>query len=147
MKVMLCKLREVVKDGSDNKTMEDKPTTELDNDNKEAKPKQEDKDVNAQKLIQQLRYVLPMNDPLFLAKLRAIGLLPGNMKAEMKSVTTTMDQAKHFLKHMILPDFAANTAKIQKLLTLIEDHNPRLTRQLISSIRNEVKTLPMSEDG
>ena len=124
--------------------MEDKPTTELDNDNKEAKP---DKDVNAQKLIQQLCYVLPMNDPLFLAKLRAIGLLPGNMKAEMKSVTTAMDQAKHFLKHIILPDFTANTAKLQKLLALIEDHNPRLTRPLISSIRNEVKTLPMSEDG
>ena len=46
---------------------------------------------------------LPMDDAIFLAKIRSKGLLPGDIKATLKSLPTPAKQATEFLDQVIEP--------------------------------------------
>jgi len=101
-------------------------------------------------LMHQLRHALPMDDLIFVAKLRAAGLLPGNIKAEMKSFITQTDQAGYFLDNMMIPNLSSDTSKLQKLIIIFEGHGSRLTKKVIDDIRNnltEIKTPTTPENG
>ena len=50
-----------------------------------------------QKFYSELVRVLPLSDAMFRSDLFTAGLLPGNLKSEIKSMRTPAEKAEHFL--------------------------------------------------
>ena len=77
---------------------------------------------------------LPMDDAYFRSLLFSADLLPGNLKDEVKSMTTRADKAEYFLDHGIKGD----TTKFLNLLEVLkksEDNSViKLTEQIINDI-------------
>jgi len=72
---------------------------------------------------------LPMDDPTFVANLRAARLLPGNLKAKIKSLPTSADKADHFLDYVILPDISNNHDSLLALINVMEcSEYPKLNK-------------------
>ena len=60
------------------------------------------------KFYLQLVTTLPIDDPLFTAKLFTNDLLPGDHKGHVESLPTKSDKASYFLDHVIKPSVTSN---------------------------------------
>ena len=68
--------------------------------------------------------LLPMDDGMFMAKLYSAGLLPGDLWNKVKSESTSVDKAAHFLLCGIQND----ADNFNKLLTIMECDDNRLKK-------------------
>ena len=65
---------------------------------------------------------LPMDDALFITKLRVNQLLPGDTQDTLKSLSTRAKKASYFLNHVITPAVDIdNTSGFTKLLSVMEE--------------------------
>jgi len=79
---------------------------------------------------------LPMDDAIFIAKLRSAGLLPGNLKAEIKSLKTSADKADYFLDCVILPSISIDQTTFHKFLKVMEESGYDTVSTLARHIKN-----------
>ena len=77
---------------------------------------------------------LPMDDACFRSTLYSADLLPGNLKDEVKSMSTRADKAEHFLDHGINND----TAKFLKLFEVLKTSDDNSVIKLTEQLRNEM---------
>ena len=67
---------------------------------------------------------LPMKDVTFLAKLNSKGLFPGNLKAQVKSQSTSTEAADYLLDNKIAVDLKNdNDESFMQLLSAMEEFN------------------------
>ncbi|XP_065912961.1 uncharacterized protein [Dysidea avara] len=92
---------------------------------------------NIEKFSPQLLETLPMDDAIFIAKLRSAGLLPGNLKAEIKSLKTSADKADYFLDYVILPNISVNQTNFHKFLKVMEESG----NDTLSTLAKDIKKL------
>ena len=79
---------------------------------------------------------LPLNDAMFIARLYSKRLLPGNIKATLKSLPTPADKATEFLDQVIEPSLKNDDiTPLKKLLTVMEDSG---LKRLAKTIRSEL---------
>ena len=78
--------------------------------------------------------LLPMNDVIFIARLYSTGLLPDNLKEGVQSKPTAPDKADHFLQHGV----KNNTDSFNRLISIMEQHNSDLVRELAEKLRREI---------
>jgi len=90
--------------------------------------------------IPQLLETLPMDKAIFLGKLRASGLLSGDLKADLKSMSTSEDKADYFLDVVIIPTLPDDTTNLDKLLDVMEAYNDDNVKQLSGEIRAKCYT-------
>lgn len=65
---------------------------------------------------------LPMDDALFIAKLSAQELIPGDTDSKIKALPTQAEKASYFLNHVIKPALDIGyTAEFNKLLSVMQD--------------------------
>ena len=70
---------------------------------------------------------LPMKDVTFLAKLNSKGLFPGDLKAQVKSQSTSTEAADYLLDNKIAVDLKnGNDESFMQLLSAMEEFNPFL---------------------
>jgi len=62
-----------------------------------------------------------MNDAVFIAKLFAAGLLPGNSMTTMYLLPTAADMTDYFLDEVIFPDLDVGTRKLNCLLKIMKE--------------------------
>ena len=87
--------------------------------------------------------MLPMNDPLFVAKLFACGLLPGNLEQDIKAEKTPVDKATLFLGHRIKTDISVDdSTNFNKLLNVMEDSDYDNLKMLAEEIKTALKPQP-----
>ena len=86
----------------------------------------------------QLLTALPMDDATFIASLRAARLLPGNLKAVIKSLPTSADKADHFLDHVILPNISNDYDNLLALLSVMENSDYPSLNKLAVAIKREL---------
>ena len=80
---------------------------------------------------------LPMDDAIFVAKLRSKQLLPGNLKSTIESQKTSADKATVFLDKAIEPSLKNDDiTPLKKLLTVMEDSGNDLLKKLAKTIRS-----------
>jgi len=87
---------------------------------------------------------LPMRDVKFLAKLTVRGLLPGDLKDQVKDKSSLAEAADHFLDNSIKRDLNnGEDESLLKLLSAMEEFSSRL-RTLAGEIRDQLpnKALP-----
>jgi len=84
----------------------------------------------------QLLETLPMDDAIFIAKLRSAGLLPGNLKAELKSLKTSADKADYFLDCVILPNISVTQTNFHKFIKVMEECSYDAVSTLARDIKN-----------
>ena len=82
-----------------------------------------------------------MDDVKFIAKLFSEGLLPGNLKNQLKSQGTSADKAALFLDNVIEASVSSDGgSSFDKLLSIMEDceyeHVKELAKQIRTSLRN-----------
>ena len=88
---------------------------------------------------------LPMDDAIFLAKIRSKGLLPGDIKATLKSLPTPAKQATEFLDQVIEPSLKNDDIiPLKKLLTVMEDSGIDVLKKLAKTIRSALDCGPSS---
>jgi len=81
---------------------------------------------------------LPMRDAIFLAKLTARGLLPGDLKDQVKEKSSLADAADHFLDNSIKKDLKNDeSGSFLKLLSAMEEFSPQL-KILATEIQNRL---------
>ncbi|XP_065901069.1 protein NLRC3-like isoform X2 [Dysidea avara] len=79
---------------------------------------------------------LPLNDATFIAKLHSKRLLPGDIKAKLKTLGTPAEKATEFLDQVIEPFLKNNdVTPLKKLLTVMEDSG---LKRLTKTIRSEL---------
>lgn len=79
--------------------------------------------------------LLPMNDDVFLGKLYAKNLLPLNLKAVIKALSTPVEKASKFLDDVIKPSIENNIiARFNLLLTVMMDSNDDAIKELAERI-------------
>jgi len=89
---------------------------------------------------------LPMRDVTFLAKLTRRGLLPGDLKDQVKEKSSLAEAADHFLDNSIKKYLKNDKEEsFDKLLSAMEEYSPQL-RTLAAEIRDHLlhKSLSMS---
>ena len=91
---------------------------------------------------------LPLDDSLFVAELFACGLLPGDLKQQIKAERTPMDKATCFLDHTISHDVSVgNSTSLHKLLDVMEqsdnDSLKDLTKQIKIGLVGETMSNPI----
>jgi len=90
---------------------------------------------------------LPMRDAIFLAKLTARGLLPGDLKDQVKEKSSTADAADYFLDNIIKKDLKNDEmGSFLKLLSAMEEFSPRL-KILSTEIQNRLPDKGSSAPG
>jgi len=87
----------------------------------------------------QLLKTLPMDDAIFIANLRSARLLPGNLKAVIKSLPTSADKADHFLDHVILPNISKNHDNFLALMNVMENSDYPSLNKLAEEIKGATK--------
>jgi len=88
------------------------------------------------KYIPQLLKTLPMDDVIFIAELRSAGLLPGDLKAEIKSLKTSADKADYFLDCVILPNISVTQTNFHKFIKVMEECSYDAVSSLARDIKN-----------
>ena len=79
---------------------------------------------------------LPMDDVRFIAKLYSEGLLPGNLKSEVKSQKTSAEKAALFLDSVIEPSVTSDGgSNFDKLLNVMRDNEYQHVKELAKQIR------------
>ena len=92
--------------------------------------------------------VLPMDDSLFVANLYSCGLLPGDLKNQIKAEKTSIDKATCFLDHTIIPDVSVgNSANFNKLLDVMEKSGNDNLKVLVNEIETTLKEGPPNTDN
>ena len=91
---------------------------------------------------------LPMDDSLFTAELFAHGLLPGDLKQQIKAEKTPVDKATYFLDHKISSDVSVdNSTSFNKLLDVMEDSRNDSLKELAKEIKTALKEEPVNTDN
>ena len=83
--------------------------------------------------------VLPMDDPVFIARLTKHKLLPSDTNSQLKALPTRADKASYFLNHVIKPALDIDdSSSFDKLLFVMEqcgfDHVEKLAHEIKSKI-------------
>ena len=101
-----------------------------------------------QQFYVELVTILPMDDSLFLAKLFACGLLPGDLKQQIKAEKTPVDKATCFLDHKISSDVSVgNLRSFNKLLDVMEDSGNDSLKELAEEIKIALKRGLVNNDN
>ena len=79
-----------------------------------------------------------MDDNIFVARLLQSGLLPGDTKTKMRSLSTTTEKVDYFIDNVILPNVAANGTALQDLILVIENGNYYFMNKLLSDIKDSL---------
>ena len=82
-------------------------------------------------LVQQL----PLHDALFRSKIFSLGLLPGNLKEEIKARPTNIDKAEHFLDYLI----GKSPTNFKKLITFLLEYEDDALKQTAEDINKEME--------
>jgi len=90
------------------------------------------------KFTYKLLVSLPMDDNIFVARLLQSGLLPGDTKTKMRSLSTTTEKVDYFIDNVILPNVAANGTALQDLILVIENGNYYFMNKLLSDIKDSL---------
>ena len=95
---------------------------------------------------------LPMDDAVFVAELFKCGLLPGDLKHQIKAEKTLIDKATCFLDNKISRDISIdNSTSLNKLLTVMEksdnDTLKDLAKQIRISLEGETMNSPSMPTG
>ena len=77
--------------------------------------------------------VLPMEDARFRSTLFSAGLLPGNLKNEVKSKPTQADKAEHFLDCVI-----KSSKNFKQLINVMQECNDDSVKTLAEQIKVEI---------
>lgn len=79
-----------------------------------------------------------MDDAIFIAKLVAANLLPGNLKAEVKSLPTSADKADYFLDRMIYPNLNNDNSNLCTLLALMEKNKNIAVKNVAAEVKHAI---------
>ena len=92
-----------------------------------------------QQFYSKLVETLPMDDIKLIAKLYSEGLLPGNLKSQLKSEKTSADKAALFLDSVIEPSVTSDGgSSFDKLLPVMEDSEYQHVKELAGEIRTNL---------
>ena len=84
--------------------------------------------------------MLPMDDAVFIAELFSANLLPGNVKDQVKSMSTPADKATHLLDHVIQPSVMTGVgSSFDDLIKVMEDSEYDGVKELGGIIRSKLK--------
>ena len=97
--------------------------------------------------VEKLVKCLPMDDTLFITKLSAYKLLPGDTQSQLEALPTQAAKASYFLGHVIKPAIDIDdTSSFDDLLSVMEDcgyaHVEKLACKIKSSMNNGSDTRP-----
>ena len=82
---------------------------------------------------------LPMNDEYFMGELYARKLLPGNLKATIKALSTGAEKASKFLDDVIKPSLESNDCtKFHTLLRVMMKNDDITIKKLAERIRSSL---------
>ena len=88
------------------------------------------------KYNEKLVETLPMDDQMFIERLFSDGLLPGNLKQQVQSQTTSKEKAAYFLDHKINPDVTIiDFTSFDKLLQAMENYGSHSSKELAKEIK------------
>ena len=91
---------------------------------------------------------LPMDDTLFIAKLSAQNLLPGDTYAQVTALSSQAKKASYFLDHVIKPAlYIDDTSDFEKLLSVMQDSGYSHVKNLSCKIRSNLDDLSNSKSG
>ena len=79
-----------------------------------------------------------MDDTTFISNLFAAELLPGNLKAEIKSLPTSVDKADYFLDRIIFPNLDNDKTNLCKLLDVMEKSNNAAVKNVAAEVRRAI---------
>ena len=89
-----------------------------------------------EKYYEKLLVALPMDDVMFTAKLFSHGLLPGDLKQQVQSKSTSAEKATHFLDHKINPDVTIGVStSFDTLLRVMENWRSDSLKELAKEIK------------
>ena len=77
--------------------------------------------------------VLPLDDVRFRSKLQSVGLLPGNLKEEVKSKPTPAEKAEHFLDSGIKCEDS-----LKELAKVMAEWSDSAVKKLASQMQAEI---------
>ena len=90
------------------------------------------------KYVEKLVKCLPMDDTLFITKLSAQQLLPGDTESKIKTLFIQADKASYFLNHVIKPALVIDDMSgFEKLLSVMQECEYKHVKMLSSQISNE----------
>ena len=89
--------------------------------------------------VEKLVKCLPMDDTLFITKLSAQQLLPGDTENKIKTLSTQADKSDYLLNHMIKPALDIDeTSNFHKLLSIMQNCGYSHVQNLATSIEQEI---------
>ena len=93
--------------------------------------------------------ILPMNDSTFMAELHKIGLLPGDLKDNIRAQDTRNKKSEYFLDNAIKPSVTSDVGtNFYDLLTVMEDSDFKEVKCLAKQIKGRLKeTIDLDDDG
>ena len=92
-----------------------------------------------QNYLEKLVKCLPMDDTLFITKLSAQQLLPGDTESRIKALSTQADKASYFLTHVIQPALDIDeTSDFDKLLSIMHTCGYNHVQKLAVTIKREI---------
>ena len=95
----------------------------------------------------QLVEMLPMDDVTFLSKLFSANLLPGNVKDQVKSMSTSADKATHLLDHVIQPSVTTGVgSSFDDLIKVMKDSEYDGVKELAKLIRCRLRKRPANSE-
>ena len=94
----------------------------------------------------QLVEMLPMGDVTFLSKLFSANLLPGNVKDQVKSMSTA-DKETHLLDHVIQPLVTTGVgSSFDDLIKVMDDSEYDGVKELAKLIRRRLRKQPANSE-
>ena len=94
-----------------------------------------------QRFYSDLVKVLPLNDAGFRSELFTAGLLPGNLKSEIKSKSTQAEKVEHFLDYGIMND----STNFHKLISVMEALNNDSVQKLAERMKAALLSLQTTQ--
>ena len=92
-----------------------------------------------EKYTEKLVKCLPMDDTLFLTKLSAYKLIPGDTNSQLKSLPTQAAKASYFLDHVIKPALdIGDISSFDNLLSVMEQCGYVHVEKLAFEIKSEM---------
>ena len=92
--------------------------------------------------------VLPMDDPVFVAKLSKHKLLPSDTNSQLEALPTQANKASYFLSHVIKPALAIDdSSSFDKLLYVMEHCGYDHVEKLACEIKSEIDKASDIEPG
>ena len=96
------------------------------------------------KYVVKLVECLPMDDTLFITKLAAQQLLPGDTESKIKTLFTQADKASYFLNHVIKPALVIDdTSGFKKLLSIMQECDYEYVKKLSSQISDDIDAIKL----